>query len=188
MGWPFGPGISPLPQRRSARVGRAHGAVTTRDARMVARLPGASGAWSATRSSRRAPGELRGGAGHGGGMGDSPLRRRDGEGRGDGVRRRSSASTGLRWPATSMGSSCSTRQTRQGAEAHDGWQKNGRGGAHRGGGDDCGSGVDSGTFGCSPAPVLDERQKGKMGMSRGVRSGEKRGEGGISKGRAPVAF
>jgi hypothetical protein len=44
-------------------------------------------------------------------MGDSPLRWRDGEGRGNGVRRRSSASGGLQWPVTSTGSSCSLRPT-----------------------------------------------------------------------------
>jgi hypothetical protein len=60
-------------------------------------------------------------------MGDSPLGWCDGE---------ASASGRLRWPVTSMGSSCSTRPTRGRGEgeAH-GWAaEEGWGGAHLGGG------------------------------------------------------
>jgi hypothetical protein len=59
-------------------------------------------------------GVLRGGTEHCGGTRDSPLGWHIGEGGGDGVRQCSLASSGLRWSATSTGSSCSTRPMRGG--------------------------------------------------------------------------
>jgi hypothetical protein len=117
---------------------------------------------------QRAPGDHRGGAGHGGKTEDLPLGPHDSEGRGDGVRRRSSASGGLRWPATSTGSSCSTRPMRVEGEAHEWVTEKGWGSAHQGGG------VSGGTrprFHGGEVPMAATSGQGVVGARRALHEG-----------------
>jgi hypothetical protein len=56
-----------------------------------------------------------------------------------------------------------------------------------GGGDDGDIGMDSGAVGCSQAPTLDERRKGKWGCHAGSGRGRKEARGDLT-GKAPLTF